>query len=133
MAIKRGSKVEVGFSASSMTDLIFLLLLFMMLSTTLINPNAVKLTLPKSSNQIKDKAATSVSITADLTYYLETEPIFRQVGGGSAGASARAGRPGHLAAYRRDGPVRRGHQGDEHRHAEQVQDICGYEARIEGI
>ena len=75
MAIKRGSKVEVGFSASSMTDLIFLLLLFMMLSTTLINPNAVKLTLPKSSNQIKDKAATSVSITADLTYYLETEPI----------------------------------------------------------
>jgi len=71
MAIKRGSKVEVGFSASSMTDLIFLLLLFMMLSTTLINPNAVKLTLPKSSNQIKDKAATSVSITADL----ETEPI----------------------------------------------------------
>lgn len=79
MAIKRGSKVEVGFSASSMTDLIFLLLLFMMLSTTLINPNAVKLTLPKSSNQIKDKAATSVSITADLTYYLETEPIaFRQ-------------------------------------------------------
>ena len=41
----------------------------------MINPNAVKLTLPKSSNQIKDKAATSVSITADLTYYLETEPI----------------------------------------------------------
>ena len=55
MAIKRGSKVEVGFSASSMTDLIFLLLLFMMLSTTLINPNAVKLTLPKSSNQLKEK------------------------------------------------------------------------------
>ena len=75
MAIKRGSKVEVGFSASSMTDLIFLLLLFMMLSTTLINPNAVKLTLPKSSNQIKDKAATSVSITADLTYYLETRSL----------------------------------------------------------
>lgn len=67
--------MDVGFSASSMTDLIFLLLLFMMLSTTLINPNAVKLTLPKSSNQIKDKAATSVSITADERYYLETEPI----------------------------------------------------------
>ena len=75
MAIKRGSKVEVGFSSSSMTDLIFLLLLFMMLSTTLINPNAVKLTLPQSSNQIKDKAATSVSITPDLHYYLDKEPI----------------------------------------------------------
>ena len=66
MAIKRGSKVEVGFSSSSMTDLIFLLLLFMMLSTTLINPNAVKLTLPKATNQLKDKPVATVSITADL-------------------------------------------------------------------
>ena len=70
MAIKRGSKVEVGFSASSMTDLIFLLLLFMMLSTTLINPNAVKLTLPKSSNQLKEKPYTTVSINSDLGYFI---------------------------------------------------------------
>ena len=67
--------MEVGFSASSMTDLIFLLLLFMMLSTTLINPNAVKLTLPKSSNQLKEKPYTTVSITADLNYFIETEPV----------------------------------------------------------
>ena len=75
MAIKRGSKVEVGFSASSMTDLIFLLLLFMMLSTTLINPNAVKLTLPKSSNQWKEKPYTTVSINSDLGYFIETTPV----------------------------------------------------------
>ena len=75
MAIKRGSKVEVGFSSSSMTDLIFLLLLFMMLSTTLINPNAVKLTLPKTTNQLKDKPVATVSITADLNYYVGTEPV----------------------------------------------------------
>ena len=75
MAIKRGSKVEVGFSASSMTDLIFLLLLFMMLSTTLINPNAVKLTLPKSSNQLKEKPYTTVSINSDLGYFIETTPV----------------------------------------------------------
>ena len=43
MAIKRGSKVNQSFSASSMTDLMFLLLLFMIIATTLINPNALKL------------------------------------------------------------------------------------------
>ena len=75
MAIKRGSKVDVGFSASSMTDLIFLLLLFMMLSTTLINPNAVKLTLPKSPNQLKEKPYTTVSINSDLGYFIETTPV----------------------------------------------------------
>lgn len=67
--------MEVGFSSSSMTDLIFLLLLFMMLSTTLINPNAVKLTLPKATNQLKDKPVATVSITADLNYYVGTESV----------------------------------------------------------
>ena len=62
MAIKHGSKVDKSFSASSMTDLMFLLLLFLLIATTLINPNALKLMLPKSSNQLKDKAMTTVSI-----------------------------------------------------------------------
>jgi len=39
MAIKHGSKVDKSFSASSMTDLMFLLLLFLLIATTLINPN----------------------------------------------------------------------------------------------
>ena len=46
MAIKHGSKVDKNFSSSSMTDLMFLLLLFLLIATTLINPNALKLTLP---------------------------------------------------------------------------------------
>ena len=54
MAIKHGSKVDKSFSAASMTDLMFLLLLFLLIATTLINPNALKLMLPKSSNQLKD-------------------------------------------------------------------------------
>ena len=61
MAIKHGSKVDKSFSASSMTDLMFLLLLFLLIATTLINPNALKLMLPKSSNQLKDKAVTTVA------------------------------------------------------------------------
>lgn len=75
MAIKRGSKVSASFSSASMTDLMFLLLVFMLIATTLINPNALKLTLPTSNNQIKDKAYTTVSITSDLQYYVEDAPV----------------------------------------------------------
>lgn len=75
MAIKRGSKVDKTYSAASMTDLMFLLLMFMLIATTLINPNALKLLLPKSANQLKEKPYTSVSITSDLRYYVETNPV----------------------------------------------------------
>lgn len=75
MAIKRGSKVEASYSAASMTDLMFLLLIFMLVATTLINPNALKLLLPKSANQIKEKPYTTVSITSDLKYYVETDRV----------------------------------------------------------
>lgn len=75
MAIKRGSKVETSFGASAMTDLMFLLLIFLMVATTLINPNALKLLLPKSSNQLSDKPYTTVSITSNLNYYIETAPV----------------------------------------------------------
>ncbi len=78
MAIKRGSKVDKSYSAASMTDLMFLLLIFMLIATTLINPNAIKLMLPKSSNQLKDKAITTVSIQNTPTgyrYYVELEDV----------------------------------------------------------
>ena len=78
MAIKHGSKVDKSFSASSMTDLIFLLLLFLLIATTLINPNALKLMLPKSANQLKDKALTTVSIQdngGNYKYYVELEEV----------------------------------------------------------
>ncbi len=78
MAIKRGSKVEKSFSSSSMTDLMFLLLLFLLMATTLISPNALRLTLPKSSNELKDKAVTTMSIAQTdrgYLYYVELEPV----------------------------------------------------------
>ncbi len=86
MAIKRGSKVDKSFSASSMTDLMFLLLLFLLMATTLISPNALRLSLPKSSNQLKDKAVTTMSIAQSergYLYYVELEPV-----DGLAGAEA---------------------------------------------
>ncbi len=78
MAIKRGSKVDQSFSSASMTDLMFLLLVFLLMATTLINPNAIKVVLPKSSNQLKDKAITTVTIQKTATgvnYYVETDRV----------------------------------------------------------
>ncbi len=62
MAIKRHTKVESSFSMSSMTDIVFLLLIFFLVTSTLINPNALKLLLPKSTGQVSAKATVSVSI-----------------------------------------------------------------------
>lgn len=60
---------------SSMTDIVFLLLIFFMVSSTLIHPNALKLLLPQSNSQVSAKPITSVSITADRNFYLETVPV----------------------------------------------------------
>lgn len=55
---------------SSMTDIVFLLLIFFLITSTLINPNALKLLLPKSTGQVAAKATTSVSVKdwGDGTY-----------------------------------------------------------------
>ena len=75
MAISSRNKVSVQFSMSGMTDIVFLLLIFFMLTSTLIAPNAIKLLLPKSSNQTVAKPEASVSITPDLNYYYGTRQI----------------------------------------------------------
>lgn len=62
MAIKRITKAEPNFSMSSMTDIVFLLLIFFLVTSTLVNPNALKLLLPKSTGQVGAKASVSVSI-----------------------------------------------------------------------
>ncbi len=70
MALKRRNKVNAAFSMSSMTDIVFLLLIFFMVTSTLIAPNALKLMLPQSNNQTAAKAQTTVSITKNLQYYV---------------------------------------------------------------
>ncbi len=57
-------------SMSSMTDIVFLLLIFFLVTSTLVNPNALKLLLPKSTGQVSAKATVSVSIKdwGDDTY-----------------------------------------------------------------
>lgn len=75
MAIKRSSKVETSFGASAMTDMMFLLLMFFLVLTTLINTNALDIMLPKSSNKVTDKATLTMSVTNDLKYYVDGKEI----------------------------------------------------------
>ena len=62
MALKRITKADPNISMSSMTDIVFLLLIFFLVTSTLVNPNALKLLLPKSTGQVSAKAPASVSI-----------------------------------------------------------------------
>ena len=70
MAIKRTGKLNPNFNMSSMTDIVFLLLIFFLVTSTLVNPNALKLLLPKSTNQLSNnKEFVTVSIDQNKVYY----------------------------------------------------------------
>ncbi len=75
MKLKRHVRVEPSFQMSSMTDIVFLLLVFFMVTSTMISPNALKLLLPRSNSQTSAKAITTVSITAALEFYVEQTPV----------------------------------------------------------
>ena len=71
MALKRRSKVESGFSMSSMTDIIFLLLLFFVISSTMTTPNDIKINLPQSgAKTATEQVVARVSIDKDGQYFL---------------------------------------------------------------
>jgi biopolymer transport protein ExbD len=75
MAISQRNKISINFSSVGMTDVVFNLLIFFMLTSTLVHPTAVKLLLPKGSTQTSAKPQTTVSITSDLNYYVEKQPV----------------------------------------------------------
>ena len=80
MAIKRNTRITAEFSMSSMTDIVFLLLVFFLVTSTLVNPNALKLLLPKSTGQEAAKATVSVSIkhyldTDTFSYHINGDPV----------------------------------------------------------
>ncbi|MBO5664303.1 MAG: biopolymer transporter ExbD [Bacteroidales bacterium] len=70
MALKRQTKADAAFSMSSMTDVIFLLLIFFMITSTVVHPNAIKILLPQSKQQTSAKPLTRVTIDRDLNYYV---------------------------------------------------------------
>ena len=69
MALKRRAKISPNFSMASMTDVIFLLLIFFMITSTVVSPNAIKVLLPQGKQQTSAKPLTRVIIDKDLNYY----------------------------------------------------------------
>ena len=72
MALKKRNKVNASFSMSSMTDLVFLLLIFFMITSTVVTPSAIKILLPQSNNQTVAKPITRVIVDENLNYYIAT-------------------------------------------------------------
>lgn len=75
MAIKTRNKIGVSFNSSSMSDLVFLLLIFFMLTSTLVAPNAIKLLLPSSNSKTMAKQTITVYINDRFQYYIEETPV----------------------------------------------------------
>lgn len=70
MAIRRKRKVSSEFNMASMTDMIFLLLIFFMITSTVVTPNAIKVVLPQSAQQTAAKPLSRVTIDKNLNYYV---------------------------------------------------------------
>ena len=75
------NKIKVETSSSSMSDLVFLLLIFFMITSTLTSPNAIPLNLPESSSDTRVKQDLTLYITYEnevAAYYMGKEPIARE-------------------------------------------------------
>ena len=75
MALKRRNQRKVEFNSSSMSDLVFLLLIFFMLTSTLIAPNAIKLLLPQSSSRTMAKQNVTVYINENHDYFIDERQV----------------------------------------------------------
>ncbi|MDT8411911.1 MAG: biopolymer transporter ExbD [Vicingaceae bacterium] len=76
MAIRSKNKVNTNFNMSSMTDIVFLLLVFFIIASTLISPNALDVILPKAMSPIGPRPQTvNVSISEDLKYYVNKTEV----------------------------------------------------------
>lgn len=76
MAIKRNKRFHAEVATSSLSDIMFFLLLFFLIISTLANPNVIKMTLPKSkTNEKTNKQLISLSVTEDKKFFLDKEEV----------------------------------------------------------
>ncbi len=75
MNLRGRNKISAEFSMSSMTDIVFLLLVFFLLTSPAITPNALDLILPKASGKTSNVQKASVSITKDRAFYVDNERV----------------------------------------------------------
>lgn len=75
MNIKGRNKVTPEFNMSSMTDIVFLLLIFFMLTSTMVTTNALDLVLPKAKGKTDSNKNVAVSINKDLEFFIDKDPV----------------------------------------------------------
>ncbi len=75
MNLRGRNKVSATFSMSSMTDIVFLLLIFFMLTSPVITPEALDLILPKAKGKTTNKHNLSVSINKDLEIFINKDKV----------------------------------------------------------
>ncbi len=77
MDLKPRNKVEAAFSMASMTDLIFLLLVFFMLTSSFITPSGLPVSLPSSKSSSVEMQKVSVTVTKDFDFYVNDKKVTR--------------------------------------------------------
>lgn len=76
MAIKRNKRFHAEVATSSLSDIMFFLLLFFLIISTLANPNVIRMTLPKSqTNEKTNKQLITLSVTEDKRFYVDKEEV----------------------------------------------------------
>ena len=75
MNIRGRNKISPEFNMSSMTDIVFLLLIFFMIASTLVTTNAIDILLPKASGKTENKKSVAVSIKKDLSFYIDQSKV----------------------------------------------------------
>lgn len=75
MNIRGRNKVSAEFNMSSMTDIVFLLLIFFMLTSTMVTTNALDLVLPKAKGKTDSNKNIAVSINKKLEFFIDKEPV----------------------------------------------------------
>lgn len=77
MRFRRNTRMKAEVSTSSLNDIMFMLLLFFLIISTMMNPSVIKLTLPKSTNseQTVAKKMVTLSIDKNMNYAVDDQPV----------------------------------------------------------
>lgn len=75
MNIRRSLRDEPQAHSSALNDILFILLLFFLIISTLANPNVVKLSIPKAKSDTKAKQTVVISIDAKQNFFIGTHPV----------------------------------------------------------
>jgi biopolymer transport protein ExbD len=77
MSLRSKYKVDPAFSMSSMTDIVFLLLIFFMLTSSFITPSGLPVNLPSAKKSTLEMQKVSVTLTKDLQYFVNDKKVSR--------------------------------------------------------